>query len=329
MSPNAPSKASPSSPAEPSDGPAVSKPGVGKAGVRKAAALSAGLYIVATPIGNLRDITLRALEVLAAADLVACEDSRVTRKLLNAHGLSAKLTAYHEHNAERVRPGLIKRMEQGDSVALVSDAGTPLISDPGHKLVRDAAAAGLTVTAVPGPSAPLAGLVASGLPSDRFLFAGFLPNKSAARKRELQSLAAVPASLVFLESAKRLPPALADMAAVLGARPAAVARELTKLHEELRRGSLPALAAHYAEAGPPKGEVVVIVGPGETGGTELDDEEIDGLLKTALAAASLRDAVDSVAGATGLPRRRVYKRALALSGGVRNKSGGKSGGDSA
>lgn len=303
MSPNAASKTSPSSHAEPSDGPIVSKP----------AALSAGLYIVATPIGNLRDITLRALETLAAADLVACEDSRVTRKLLSAHGISAKLTAYHEHNAERARPSLIKRMEQGESVALVSDAGTPLVSDPGHKLVRDAAAVGLAVTVIPGACAPLAGLIASGLPSDRFLFAGFLPNKSATRRRELEALATVPATLVFLESAKRLPQALTDMAAVLGPRPAAIARELTKLHEELRRGDLGTLTAHYAEAGPPKGELVVIVGPDETR-RDLTDEQIDSLLRPELADASLRDAVDSVAGATGLPRRRIYKRALVLSG---------------
>ncbi len=268
---------------------------------------------MATPIGNLGDISLRALEVLAKADLVACEDTRTTRKLLTAHGIAAKLTAYHDHNAARVRPKLIKRLDCGEAVALVSDAGTPLISDPGYKLVAAAAEAKVAVIAVPGASAALAAMTVSGLPSDRFLFAGFLPNKSGARRRALAELAPVPASLVIYESARRLPAALADMAEVLGPRPAAVARELTKLHEEVRRGTLAALAEHYGRAGPPKGELVVVVGPpGPDDAAAPDAEVLDAQLRAALRRASLRDAVAAVAEATGLPRRQVYARALEL-----------------
>ena len=277
------------------------------------ATLAPGLYLVATPIGNLADISLRALEVLAKADLVVCEDTRTTRKLLTAHGIAARLTAYHDHNAARVRPKLMKRLECGEAVALVSDAGTPLISDPGYKLVAAAAEANVTVTAVPGASAGLAALTVSGLPSDRFLFAGFLPNRSGARRRALAELAPIPASLVIYESARRLPAALADMAEVLGPRPAAVARELTKLHEEVRRGTLPALAEHYQRAGPPKGELVVVIGPaGPDSAAAPDAEVLDAQLGAALRRASLRDAVAAVAEATGLPRRQVYARALEL-----------------
>jgi len=249
--------------------------------------------------------------MLSAADIVACEDTRVTRKLLSAHGLDRSLVPYHDHNAERVRPQLIERMKSGESVALVSDAGTPLISDPGYKLVREAAAESLAVTALPGASAPLAGLVVSGLPSDRFLYAGFLPAKSAARRKVLDQLAAVPATLVFLESARRLAAALSDMAERLGPRPAAVTRELTKLFEEVRRGPVDQLAAHYRGEGPPKGEIVVVVGPPEP--TVTGEAALDAQLAAALETASLRDAVAQVAAATGLPRRQVYARALALS----------------
>jgi len=277
------------------------------------AALAPGLYLVATPIGNLADIGLRAIEVLGKADLVACEDTRTTRKLLTAHGIAAKLTAYHEHNAARVRPRLMERLECGEAVALVSDAGTPLISDPGYKLVAAAAAAGVTVTAVPGASAGLAALTVSGLPSDRYFFAGFLPNKAIARRRALAELVPVPASLVIYESARRLPAALADMAEVLGPRPAAVARELTKLHEEVRRGTLPTLAEHYGSAGPPKGEVVVVIGPpGLDAAAAPSAEALDARLRAALSRESLRDAVAAVAEATGLPRKQIYARALEL-----------------
>ncbi len=251
--------------------------------------------------------------MLNKASLVACEDTRTTRKLLTAHGIAAKLTAYHEHNAARVRPRLMERLECGEAVALVSDAGTPLISDPGYKLVAAAAEAGVVVTAVPGASAGLAALTVSGLPSDRYFFAGFLPNKSAARHRALAELVPVPASLVIYESARRLPAALADMAEVLGPRPAAVARELTKLHEEVRRGTLAALAEHYQRAGPPKGEVVVVIGPPSLDAAAVPSAEaLDAQLRAALCRESLRDAVAAVAEATGLPRKQIYARALEL-----------------
>jgi 16S rRNA (cytidine1402-2'-O)-methyltransferase len=277
------------------------------------APLTPGLYIVATPIGNLGDITLRALDVLRRADAILCEDTRVTATLARRYGLEAERIAYHDHNADAVRPRLIARLAAGAALALVSDAGTPLISDPGFKLVREAAAAGIPLTAVPGASAALAALTVAGLPTDRFLFAGFLPAKSAARRRELRELAPVPASLIFYETAPRLETALADMAAMLGDRPAAVARELTKLHEEVRRGGLVMLAEHYRKAGPPKGEIVVIVGP-PVAQTTVTDAEIDAQLSTALETTSLREASAAVAAATGLPRRQVYARALALQG---------------
>jgi 16S rRNA (cytidine1402-2'-O)-methyltransferase len=275
-----------------------------------------GLYVVATPIGNADDITLRALHLLQAADLVACEDTRVAQKLLARHGIGTPRVPYHEHNAESMRPRLLARLREGAIVALVSDAGTPLVSDPGFKLVRAAIAEGLPVTTLPGPSAALAALVLSGLPSDRFLFAGFLPPKAAARRRALVELAPVKATLVLFEGAPRLGASLADMAEVLGDRPAAVARELTKLFEEVRRESLRSLAAHYAAAGSPRGEVVVVVAPpGEQ--PALAAETLDARLEAALAGASLKDASATVAAATGLPRREVYARALALAGRVK------------
>ncbi|MBI3517000.1 MAG: 16S rRNA (cytidine(1402)-2'-O)-methyltransferase [Proteobacteria bacterium] len=293
--PAAPSAAAP----DRSHGPGSSKP-------------APGLYIVATPIGNADDISLRALAVLRAADLVAAEDTRVTAKLFARHGIAARLTAYHDHNAERVRPGILAKLAAGAVVALVSDAGTPLISDPGYKLVRAAVAANVAVTALPGPSAVLTALVLSGLPPDRFLFAGFLDARTERRRRALAELAAVPASLVFFESAQRLATSLADMRDQLGARDAAVGRELTKRFEEMRRGTLPDLAAHYHAAGPPKGEVVVVVGPPRD---DVAPVSVDALLRDALAHQSLRDAADAVAKASGRPRREVYARALALARG--------------
>ena len=287
---------------EPIEGPVGSKP----------PALAPGLHLVATPIGNLKDITLRALEALRAADQLVCEDSRVTRKLLAAHGIERPLLTYHEHNAGEMRPRLLAALADGASVALCSDAGMPLVSDPGFKLVRAAIEAGHAVSVLPGASAPLAALVVSGLPSDRFYFGGFLPPKSAARRRALQDLAGLEASLLFLESARRLPAALADLAAILGPRQAAVGRELTKLFEEVRRGRLDELAAAFAEEGPPKGELVIVVGPPEAG-SAASEVDLDARLAAALDGASLRDAVDRVAAETGLPRRRVYQRALALS----------------
>ncbi len=271
----------------------------------------AGLYVVATPIGNAADITLRALSTLKGAAVIACEDTRVTSKLMSIHGITTPFVSYHEHNAERMRPVLIERMRAGEAVALVSDAGTPLISDPGYKLVRACVEAGVAVTALPGASAVLTGLVLSGLPSDRFLFAGFLPNKSVARRTALGELVTIPATLLFYESPQRLADSLADMADVLGPREAAMARELTKLYEEVRRGPLPDLAAHYREAGAPKGEVVIIVAPpGQEAAVQAVD--VDTALREALARLSMRDAAAEVALMTGRPKRELYARALAL-----------------
>ncbi|MBX3549553.1 MAG: 16S rRNA (cytidine(1402)-2'-O)-methyltransferase [Xanthobacteraceae bacterium] len=275
--------------------------------------LAPGLYVVATPIGNLRDITLRALEVLRAADLVLCEDTRVTHKLLERHQLSPKLAAYHDHNAASVRPRVLAELAKGSAIALVSDAGTPLVSDPGFKLVEAAIDAGHRVFPIPGASAALAALVAAGLPSDRFFFEGFLPPKSGARKARLSELRAIPATMIFYESGPRLAESLSDMAATLGARDAAVCRELTKAFEEIRRGTLSDLADHYEEAGAPKGEIVVVVAPpGET--PLLDEEDIEQKIKTALKTLSLKDASAAIAAETGLPRKEIYARALALAG---------------
>jgi len=282
--------------------------------------LQPGLYLVATPIGNIRDVTLRALDVLASADILACEDTRVTAKLLRVYGITAaQWFPYHEHNAEKMRPKLLARLHAGATVALVSDAGTPLVSDPGYKLVREAVAGGIPVHAIPGPSAGIAALVTAGLPTDRFLFAGFPPPRHAARLSAFRELMHVRASLVFFESARRLATCLGDMAAVFGPRPAAVARELTKLHEEVRRDTLVALARHYDEAGPPKGEVVIVVAPPQRGNEPAD---IDSLLRKALAGMSLRDAAAAVSDATGTPRREVYARALALAAGRRGEDDG-------
>ena len=270
-----------------------------------------GLFIVATPIGNASDITLRALEILKEVDLIACEDTRVSAKLLTIHSITTKRLSYHDHNADRVRPQLLARLAAGERIALISDAGTPLISDPGYKLVRDAVAAGLRVHTAPGASAALAALVLSGLPSNRFLFAGFLDAKSLARRRELTELSRLEATLIFYESGPRLAASLKDMAEILGDRPAAVARELTKLFEEVARDGLSALAKRYAEAGPPKGEIVVVVGP-PLDAPPAAEEDIDALLRKALGRASVRDAAAEVAARLGLPKREVYARAVAL-----------------
>jgi 16S rRNA (cytidine1402-2'-O)-methyltransferase len=271
--------------------------------------LPAGLHLVATPIGNLRDITVRALEVLAAADLIACEDTRVTRKLLDHYGIATPLTSYHEHNAAHVRPKLIARLGEGAAVALVSDAGTPLVSDPGYKLVREAWAAGATVTALPGASAPVAALTLSGLPTDRFFFEGFLPAKEAARRTRIAELKRIPATLVLFETGPRIAGSLADLAAGLGPREGALCRELTKLHEEVRRGDLTTLAREAAQAGEPRGEMVIVVAPPEPQGEAID---LDALLRQALERVSVKEAVAEIAAVTGRPRREVYQRALAL-----------------
>jgi len=272
--------------------------------------LAAGLYILATPIGNARDITLRALETLKACDVIAAEDTRVTSKLLAIHGISRPLIPYNDHNGAQMRPKILARLEQGQLVVLVSDAGTPLVSDPGYKLAREVIAAGLPVIALPGPSAVLAGLTLSGLPSDRFLFAGFLPAKAGERKSLLEELATVRATLIFFESAQRLAESLAAIAEVLGDRPAAMARELTKLHEEVRRGSLRELAAHFEKQGAPKGEVTLVVGPPQD--TAPDSAKIDAALKSALVFMPVKAAAELIAGLTDGSRKQIYARALEL-----------------
>lgn len=276
--------------------------------------LAAGLYILATPIGNARDISLRALDVLKGCDVIAAEDTRVTAKLLAIHGIAKPLIPYNDHNGPQMRPKILVRLEQGEAVALVSDAGTPLVSDPGYKLVREAIAAGVGVVAVPGASAVLAGLTLSGLPSDRFLFAGFLPSKAGERKSMLEEIGGVRATLIFFESAQRLEDSLPALADVLGDRQAVVARELTKLHEEIRRGNLRALAAHYAKAGAPKGEVTLLIAPPDTAAS-ADSARIDAALKAALAFMPVKAAAEMIADLTDGSRKALYARALELKDG--------------
>ncbi len=270
--------------------------------------LSPGLYVTATPIGNARDITLRALDVLAGCDLIAAEDTRVTSKLLSIHGISKPLTAYNDHNGARERPKLLARLKHGARVALVSDAGTPLVSDPGYKLVREALAEGVPVHAIPGASATLTALALAGLPSDRFLFAGFLPSRAGERGTALAELKPVRATLIFFESAQRLAESLAQMAQVLGDRAVAVTRELTKLHEEVRRGTLRFLAEQYAGEAPPRGEVTILVGPPPAG--ETDIALVDALLDKALPFMPVRAASELIALALDMPRKAIYERAL-------------------
>jgi 16S rRNA (cytidine1402-2'-O)-methyltransferase len=271
--------------------------------------LAAGLYVTATPIGHAKDITLRALEVLKGCDAIAAEDTRVTSKLLSIYGISKPLTAYNDHNAARERPKLLRKLRDGARIALVSDAGTPLVSDPGYRLVREALAEGVAVHAIPGASAALAALTLAGLPTDRFLFAGFLPPKSGARRTVLEELREVRATLIFFESPHRLAESLADMAAVLGGREASVGRELTKLHEECRRGDLVSLAAGYADAALPKGEITVVVAPARDAAPDIS--RADHLLDKALQFMPVRAATDLLAEALDLPRHALYERALA------------------
>ena len=275
--------------------------------------LPAGLYVVATPIGHLGDISLRALATLAAADAVLAEDTRVTKTLLAHYGITTPLVAYHEHTASSARARLIARIQDGQALALVSDAGTPLVSDPGYRLVEDAIAAGLRMVPIPGASATLAALVVSGLPTDRFFFEGFLPAKAGPRRARLAALAGIPGTLVIYEAPHRLAESLADAASVLGARPAAVARELTKFYETVRRGTLPDLATGYAAEAAPKGEIVVLIAPASA--SEREDEALVGIdekLAVALGRHTVKDAAALVSGETGLARRDVYARALAL-----------------
>jgi 16S rRNA (cytidine1402-2'-O)-methyltransferase len=291
-----------------------------KVGVFTAFGLSAeaepiapGLYVVATPIGNLKDVSFRALSVLAAADAVLAEDTRVTKTLLAHYGITTPLVAYHEHSSEALRERVIQRVREGQALALVSDAGTPLVSDPGYKLVQAAIAEGLPVTPIPGPSAVTAALVVSGLPTDRFFFEGFLPPKSAARRTRLAELAMIPGTIMLFEAPHRLPEMLADAASVLGERQAVVARELTKMFETVRRGTLPELAAAFAAEGPPKGEIVVLIGEATKAMQAAEsDAVLDDRIRAALASHSIKDAAALVADELGVPKREVYARALTL-----------------
>ncbi|MGA9794742.1 MAG: 16S rRNA (cytidine(1402)-2'-O)-methyltransferase [Rhizomicrobium sp.] len=287
-----------------------SRPGPEFSQSGRPADLAPGLYITATPIGNARDVSLRALDVLKACDLIAAEDTRVTAKLLAIHGISKPLTAYNDHNGPSERPKLIGKLKRGARIALVSDAGTPLVSDPGYKLVREAIVEGIAIHAVPGASSVLTALTLAGLPTDRFFFAGFLPSKSGERRNALAQFKSVGGTLIFFESAQRLAESLKDIEAVLGNRPAVVTRELTKLHEEIRRGDLVSLAAHYEQSQTPKGEVTLVIGaPLESA---PDFARADGLLQKALVFMPVRAAADLVAEALAMPRRALYERALAL-----------------
>jgi 16S rRNA (cytidine1402-2'-O)-methyltransferase len=274
-----------------------------------AVALPPGLYLVATPIGNLADITLRALATLAKADVIYCEDTRHSRTLIAHFGISRPLRPYHEHNAQRERPRILEALAAGKSVALISDAGTPLVSDPGYKLVRDCLGEGHLVTCLPGASALLAAIGSAGLATDTFLFAGFLPAKQAARKTRLVELRAVPGTLVFFEAPTRLAESLADITALLGAREAAVARELTKLHEEVRRGS-PAELAEWARRAQPKGEMVIVLGPPAE--QTVTDAVIAAKLEPLLGEMSLSEAAKTIADALGVAKGRAYHIGLAL-----------------
>jgi 16S rRNA (cytidine1402-2'-O)-methyltransferase len=283
-------------------------------GVRaEARRLDQGLHIVATPIGNLSDISLRALETLAAADAILAEDTRLSRRLLDHYSITTPLSPYHDHNGAEARPKILSRLRLGEALALICDAGTPLISDPGYKLVAAAVAEGIAVHATPGANAAIAALTVAGLPTDRFLFEGFLPHKTAARRERLNSLVMIPTTLVFYEAPSRLAEALADMAEELGPRRAAVARELTKLHEEIKRGDLAALAAHYAESEKPRGEIVVIVAPPGRA-AKPDEASLERQVLDALQELSVKDAAAVVAAQSGLPRREVYSLALRLAG---------------
>jgi 16S rRNA (cytidine1402-2'-O)-methyltransferase len=275
----------------------------------------AGLYLVATPIGNLGDITLRALETLAGVDIIACEDTRITRRLTERYAISAQLKPYHEHNAAQARPKILEHLAKGASIALVSDAGTPLISDPGFKLVREACAAGFRVIALPGPSSVLAALSVAALPTDRFFFEGFLPPKQTARRARLSELARLDATLVLFESGNRVQETLADLAAIMGARDAAICREMTKLHEEISRSTLSELAQSAATL-ETRGEFVLVIGPQAEGSQTMSADEVDDLLRDRLSRDSVKDAVAHAVEVSGRPRREIYARALELAKGT-------------
>lgn len=276
--------------------------------------MSSTLFLVPTPIGNLADVTDRSRAVLSSVDIIACEDTRNTQKLLTLLGISTKATlvAYHEYNADKMRPILLEKLQKGVDIAQVSDAGTPLVSDPGYRLARDVMDRGFTVIPLPGANAVLPALQLSGLPSDRFLFNGFLSTKKAARKAELQELKDVPATLIFYESPHRVVDTLSDMLEVFGNRKAAVVRELTKKFEEANRNFLEELIQFYEQEGEPKGEIVILVDRADKQ-TQKVDFDVCALLKDAFKkTSSLRDAVDKVVKQTGLDRRKIYKQALEL-----------------
>jgi len=272
-----------------------------------------GLYLVATPIGNLGDITLRALETLAGVDIIACEDTRITRRLTERYAIAALLKPYHEHNAALARPKILERLAQGASIALVSDAGTPLISDPGFKLVREACAAGHQVIALPGPSSVLAALAVAALPTDRFFFEGFLPPKETARRARLTELSRIDATLVMFESGGRVQATLSDLADIMGTRDAAICREMTKLHEDIRRAPVAELA-QAADTLETRGEFVLVIGPPAAGAQIMAKDDLDNLLRHQLAQHSVKDAVAHAVELSGRPRREIYARALELAG---------------
>jgi len=282
-----------------------------------------GLYLVATPIGNLGDITLRALETLAGVDIIACEDTRITRRLTERYAIAGQLKPYHEHNAALARPKILERLAQGASIALVSDAGTPLISDPGFKLVREVCAAGHRVIALPGPSAVLAALSVAALPTDRFYFEGFLPPKETARRARLNELSRIDATLVMFESGNRVQDTLRDLGDIMGARDAAICREMTKMHEDIRRAPVFELA-RSAAALETRGEFVLVVGPPPAGAQAMSEDALDDLLRNRLRRDSVKDAVAHAVEVSGRPRREIYARALEL---ARESEGGGHGQD--
>jgi 16S rRNA (cytidine1402-2'-O)-methyltransferase len=279
-----------------------------------------GLHLVATPIGHLGDITLRALETLAGVDIIACEDTRITRRLTERYAISAELKQYHEHNAALARPKILEKLAQGASIALVSDAGTPLISDPGFKLVREVCAAGFAVIAVPGPSSVLTALSVAALPTDRFFFEGFLPAKEHARRTRLTELSKIDATLVMFESGNRVQDTLADLAGIMGTRDAAICRELTKLHEEVKRATIVELARN-ADTLETRGEFVLVIAPPPADAQIMGQDALDDLLRSSLQRDSVKDAVAHAVELSGRPRREVYARALELSRAVRGDDG--------
>jgi 16S rRNA (cytidine1402-2'-O)-methyltransferase len=271
--------------------------------------LSSGLYLVATPIGNLQDITLRALDTLKGVDVIACEDTRVSQVLMNYYGIKTPLISYHDHNGDAMRPKILERISKGEKVALISDAGTPLISDPGYKLVKACYEEGIDVHSLPGPCGLITALTLGGLPTDKFMFLGFLPSKTTARVKELETLKTIEGTLIFYESAKRLQETLMDILQVLGNRSVTVARELTKKFQEIRSGTVQEVMAYYKENGDPRGEIILLV---DKGSKEISEIDLESLLRDAMKTHTLKDAVQIVSQMTNTPRKEVYAHALTL-----------------